>query len=83
MNKDTWQGDWNILKGKVKEKWGKLTDDDLTQIKGKKDQLLGALQKRYGYAKEVAEKEIANWEKSCSCSDEMHATKGSFQKKQK
>lgn len=65
MNKDTLQGDWTALKGKVKEKWGKLTDDDLTEIKGKRDQLLGKIQKRYGIAKEKAEEEIASWEKHC------------------
>jgi uncharacterized protein YjbJ (UPF0337 family) len=65
MNKDTIQGDWNVVKGKVKEKWGKLTDDDLTAISGKKDQLLGAIQKKYGIAKDAAEKELSDWEKKC------------------
>jgi uncharacterized protein YjbJ (UPF0337 family) len=51
------EGNWNIAKGKVKEKWGKLTDDDLDVIKGKRDQLIGALQKRYGYARDQAERE--------------------------
>ncbi len=72
MNKDTLQGDWNMLKGKVKEKWGKLTDDDLTAISGKKDQLLGAIQKKYGYAKDVAEKELSEWEKSCDRECKTH-----------
>jgi uncharacterized protein YjbJ (UPF0337 family) len=57
MNKDWMEGNWNIAKGKVKEKWGKLTDDDLDVIKGKRDQLIGALQKRYGYARDRAERE--------------------------
>ncbi len=48
MDKDTLKGDWNIIKGKVKENWGRFTDDDLTQINGKKDQLLGLMQKKYG-----------------------------------
>ena len=61
MNKEQFEGQWNDLKGKVKEKWGKLTDNDLTQINGKYDQLLGQLQKKYGYAKERAEEEIRNW----------------------
>jgi uncharacterized protein YjbJ (UPF0337 family) len=51
------KGQWKEFKGKVKEKWGKLTDDDLETIDGKKDQLVGRLQQRYGYAKEQAEKE--------------------------
>lgn len=63
MNKDTLQGDWNVMKGKIKEKWGKLTDDDLTEIKGKRDQLLGKIQKRYGLAKDKAEQELTQWEK--------------------
>jgi len=71
MNKDTFEGKWNELKGKAKEKWGKLTDDDLLTVEGKKDQLVGKLQEKYGYAKDKAETEIASWEKgcgSCGCS---------------
>jgi uncharacterized protein YjbJ (UPF0337 family) len=51
-------GNWKQFKGQVKEKWGKLTDDDLTTIAGKRDQLAGLLQKKYGYAKDEAEKEL-------------------------
>jgi uncharacterized protein YjbJ (UPF0337 family) len=58
MNWDEIKGSWKQIQGKVKEKWGKLTDDDLTTIAGKRDQLAGILQKRYGYAKEQAEKEL-------------------------
>jgi len=58
MNWDQVQGNWKQLTGKAKEKWGKLTDDDLTTIAGKRDQLAGLLQQRYGYAKEQAEKEL-------------------------
>lgn len=57
MNWDQLQGNWLQFRGKVKEKWGKLTDDDLDVINGKRDQLAGRLQARYGYAKEQAEKE--------------------------
>lgn len=57
VNKDVIQGQWTSIKGKVKEKWGKLTDDDITKINGKYDQLVGALQTKYGYQKEKAEKE--------------------------
>jgi uncharacterized protein YjbJ (UPF0337 family) len=57
MNADILKGKWKEIKGKVKEKWGKLTDDDVTQIEGKEDKLVGLLQKRYGYTKEQAEKE--------------------------
>ena len=58
MNWDQIQGNWKQMTGQIKEKWGKLTDDDLTTIAGKRDQLAGILQQRYGYAKEVAEKEL-------------------------
>jgi uncharacterized protein YjbJ (UPF0337 family) len=58
MNWDTIQGNWKQFSGKVKEKWGKLTDDDLTTIAGKRDQLAGMLQQRYGFAKDKAEKEL-------------------------
>ena len=56
MNWDTIKGQWKQFKGKVKEKWGDLTDDDLDIIDGKRDQLVGKLQERYGYAKDEAEK---------------------------
>jgi uncharacterized protein YjbJ (UPF0337 family) len=58
MNWDQISGNWKQFKGKVKEKWGKLTDDDLTTIGGKKDQLAGKLQERYGYQKAQAEREL-------------------------
>ena len=61
MNWDQIAGNWKQLKGQVKEKWGKLTDDDLQVIEGKKDQLIGRLQERYGYSKEQAEKELDSW----------------------
>jgi uncharacterized protein YjbJ (UPF0337 family) len=58
MNWDQITGNWKQLKGKVKEKWGKLTDDDLITIDGKRDQLAGVLQQKYGYAKEQAEQAL-------------------------
>jgi uncharacterized protein YjbJ (UPF0337 family) len=64
MNKDLFQGKWHEYKGKVKEKWGKLTDNDLTEINGKKESLLGKIQTHYGYAKDKAEKELSEFEKS-------------------
>lgn len=63
MNKDTFEGNWMQLKGKVKEEWGKLTDDDLDVIAGKRDQLAGRLQERYGIAKAAAEARITEFEK--------------------
>jgi uncharacterized protein YjbJ (UPF0337 family) len=58
MNWDQIAGNWKQFQGKVKERWGKLTDDDLTVIAGKRDQLAGKLQERYGYEKGQAEKEL-------------------------
>ena len=52
------EGQWDIIKGEVKTKWGKLTDDNLMQIKGKKESLIGHIKQAYGYAKEEAEKQI-------------------------
>jgi uncharacterized protein YjbJ (UPF0337 family) len=58
MNWDQIAGSWKEVQGKVREKWGKLTDDDMTVVAGKRDQLAGVLQRRYGLAKEQAEKEL-------------------------
>ncbi len=63
MNKDTFEGNWMQFKGAVKEKWGKLTDDDLDVISGKRDQLLGKIQERYGLAREAAEQQLQAFEK--------------------
>ena len=67
MNTDTLKGNWTQLKGKIKEKWGKLTDDDLTVIEGKSEQLAGKIQERYGYAKEKAQKEAEDFYRNCGC----------------
>jgi uncharacterized protein YjbJ (UPF0337 family) len=61
MNENQIKGEWKIIKGRVKEKWGKLTDDDLDTIDGQADQLSGAIQKRYGRTQEEAEREIREW----------------------
>ncbi|HEV7968625.1 MAG TPA: CsbD family protein [Candidatus Acidoferrales bacterium] len=57
MNWDQIEGKWKQYKGQVKEKWGKLTDDDLDVIAGRRQQLTGRIQERYGIAKDVAEKQ--------------------------
>ncbi len=62
MNWDQIQGNWKQVTGKAKEQWGKLTDDDMAAVDGRRDQLSGKLQERYGIAKEVAEEQIADWE---------------------
>ena len=64
MNWDVVKGDWKQFSGKVKEKWGNLTDDDLTAINGQREQLEGKLQERYGYAKDKAKQEIDDWSKT-------------------
>ncbi|HAU5565788.1 TPA: CsbD family protein [Serratia fonticola] len=64
MNDDRISGNWKQFKGKVKEKWGKLTDDDMDVAEGKRDQLVGRIQERYGYEKDQAEKELKEWEDS-------------------
>jgi uncharacterized protein YjbJ (UPF0337 family) len=64
MNQDTLEGQWTQMKGKMREKWGKLTDDDWDTVAGKKDQLLGKLQERYGYSREEAERDYTDWEKA-------------------
>jgi uncharacterized protein YjbJ (UPF0337 family) len=64
MNWDEIKGNWRQQKGRLKEKWGELTDDDLDRIEGKRDQLLGILQNRYGRTREVAEREVNEFEDS-------------------
>jgi uncharacterized protein YjbJ (UPF0337 family) len=64
MNWDQLAGNWKQAKGAVKEKWGQLTDDDLTMIAGKRDQLVGRVQERYGLAKDEAEREVKEWERT-------------------
>ena len=61
MNWDTVKGDWKQFSGKVKEQWGKLTDDELTQINGNREQLEGKLQAKHGYAKDKAKQEVDDW----------------------
>ena len=63
MNWDRIEGNWKQTKGKVKEQWGKLTDDQLDVIGGRREQLLGVLQESYGIAKDEAERQIRDWEK--------------------
>jgi uncharacterized protein YjbJ (UPF0337 family) len=66
MNWDQIEGNWTKAKGKLRQQWGKLTDDDLTVINGKREELAGRLQERYGYQKDQAEKEIDDWMKKAS-----------------
>jgi uncharacterized protein YjbJ (UPF0337 family) len=64
MNSDQVAGQWKQAKGKIKEQWGKLTDDDLQVIEGNRDQLVGKIQERYGIAREEAEKQVKEWQRT-------------------
>ena len=59
---DKIKGSWTQTKGAVKEQWGKLTDDDLMEIQGRRDQLVGKIQMRYGISQEQAEAQVSGWE---------------------
>ena len=61
MNWDTIEGNWKQMAGKVKQQWGNLTDDDLAKVSGKREELEGVLQTRYGYSKEQVKKELDTW----------------------
>jgi uncharacterized protein YjbJ (UPF0337 family) len=74
MNWDTVKGDWKQFKGKVKEAWGKLTDDELDVVAGKRDQLIGAIQKGYGIARDEAERQVQQFERSCASEDSSAKT---------
>lgn len=62
MNRDILKGKWMQIRGDVKNKWGKLTDDDLSMIDGDRDKLIGRLQERYGYSREQAEREVKQFD---------------------
>jgi uncharacterized protein YjbJ (UPF0337 family) len=61
MNWDRVEGNWRQLKGKVKEQWGKLTDDQIDQVAGKRDQLVGLVQEKYGIERDRAERDVDSW----------------------
>jgi uncharacterized protein YjbJ (UPF0337 family) len=67
MTKLEIKGDWNIIQGKLKQKWAKLTDDDLRFVEGKQDELIGRIQKRTGEAREAVEKALHETSASCCC----------------
>ncbi len=64
MNKDQLQGKWTQVKGAVKAKWGDLTDDDLTEIEGNSEKLVGKIQERYGIEREEAKRRVDEWSKT-------------------
>ena len=65
MNWDQIEGRWKEFKGKAKQQWGKLTDDDLDVVEGKRDELVGKVQHAYGVSREEADKQISTWERTC------------------
>ena len=62
MNWDVIQGKWKQLSGTIKQRWGKITDDELDQLGGHRDKLVGKIQERYGVQKDEAEKQVNEWE---------------------
>lgn len=62
MNQDTLRGQWTQLKGAVREQWGKLTNDDVDQIQGRAEQLVGKLEERYGIRRDEAQRQVDSWE---------------------
>jgi uncharacterized protein YjbJ (UPF0337 family) len=73
MNHDTLEGQWTQLKGRAREQWGKLTDDDLDQVRGKAEQLAGKVQERYGVAKDEAS---VRWTPGCATSTRTPSSTG-------
>ena len=73
MNWDQLEGKWKQVQGSVRQQWGKFTDQDLERIGGKKDQLVGVIQERYGIAREAAETQAGEW--WCKHSPQVHGTK--------
>ena len=67
MNWDQIKGNWKQFKGQAQKQWGKLTDDDLAVVDGKREELVGRIQQRYGVAREEAEKQVKKFESSCHC----------------
>ena len=63
MNWDTIKGQWKQFQGEAKQQWAKLTDDDMQQVEGNRDKLVGKIQERYGLAKDEAERQVDDWMK--------------------
>jgi uncharacterized protein YjbJ (UPF0337 family) len=66
MNWDQIEGNWKQLRGQAQQKWGNLTNDDLDVVEGRRDELIGKIQERYGVAKEEAERQVDDWMNSVS-----------------
>jgi len=81
MNSDQMKGKWKQIKGSVKERWGKLTDDDLDVIDGQQDQLIGTIQERYGIAREAAQKQVDEW--NAAAARQADAEEKSYEERRK
>jgi uncharacterized protein YjbJ (UPF0337 family) len=80
MNWDQIEGKWKQVKGSAKQQWAKLTDDDLTYVSGKKDELVGRIQERYGITRDEAQKQADLWSKELQveAEQERRATQGKY-----
>jgi len=67
MNWDQIKGNWKQFKGQAQQKWGDLTGDDLDRVDGRREELVGVVQERYGIAREQAEKQVKEFESNCRC----------------
>lgn len=67
MNWDQIKGKWKQAKGQARQNWGKLTDDDLDVVNGRREELVGKVQERYGIAREEADKQVSDFESRCNC----------------
>lgn len=76
MNEDVLKGRWMQLKGKIRERWGKLTDDDVAQVQGSGERLLGKIREHYGRTREQAETELSEWLEAQQASREAPTTRG-------
>lgn len=76
MNNDILKGKWNQYKGEAKKKWGELTDDELDQINGERDIIVGKIQEKYGRTKEEAEKEFDDWSNGLDRDNELDRNDG-------
>jgi uncharacterized protein YjbJ (UPF0337 family) len=75
MNWDRVEGKWKQMKGEVKTRWGKLTDDDLQTIGGQKEKLIGSIQERYGIQKDEAQRQVDEWHRSLEKQNEVERDK--------
>jgi uncharacterized protein YjbJ (UPF0337 family) len=64
MNWDQIKGKWHEVKGSIRAKWGELTDDEIEELDGNREKMVGKIQQKYGVAKEEAEKQVDEWTKS-------------------